>query len=222
MDRSVRTNTKTKSSKTSTVQPESSVYEWQVSFRIGSADSVNVCEDGWLYGPFTMRGTDKPETSDTTTVAAEPSTVDVINFGTFDMCIEISSPIDLTLDVTNFSVDVTTCDEEPANFAGEWSGTYSCDNEGCADIPTEEITLTVTQEPGSHSASYTDGEAFYEGTVCGNVFTYNGGVEGEFGYIEKGTMTLNADGSAHKVSTFKDNSGPCQGECEDFLTRAET
>lgn len=218
-DRSIRSAKKSPSSQTENFQP-SAVQEWQLSFRIGAAAEIDtICRDGWLYGPYTLRGNDIPETSDTANVSAEPSTVDLINFGSFAMCIQISSPIDLNLSVSKYSVAVSTCEENPANFAGTWTGTYSCDNQNCPDTPTSSITLHVYQD--GHSASYHDEEASYEGTVCGNVFSYNGGVEGDFGYIEKGTLTLNSDGTAHKQSSFKDNNGSCQGTCEDFLTRAD-
>lgn len=217
VDRSLRTAQKISSSHANNLQP-SDLNEWQVSFRIGAASEIDtICQDGWLYGPYTLRGNDMPETSDKEKISAEPSTVDLINFGSFAMCIQISSPIDLTLSINKYSVDVSTCDEKPADFAGTWTGTYSCDNQDCPDIPTSSIILHVYQD--GHSASYHDEEAYYEGTVCGNVFSYNGGVEGVLGYIEKGTMTLNPDGTAHKQSSFSDNNGPCRGTCEDFLTR---
>jgi chitodextrinase len=195
------------------------VYQWEVSLRFGtSADLDTVCDDGWLYGPYFLTGTDKPETSDTQTVSAEPSTVDLINIGDFAMCIQISSPIDMTLSIKDYSVDVTTCDEDPADFAGTWVGTYSCFNEGCADEINEPITLYITQN--DHSAQYTDDQgATFEGTVCGNEFVFNGGVEGPGGYFEKGKFTMNSDGTLNKESSFLNNNGSCRGDCEDFLER---
>jgi hypothetical protein len=200
------------------------IYQWEVSLRFSdSADLSTVCEEGWLYGPYTVSGTNKPETAETASVSAEPATVDLVNYGSFAMCIEISSPIDLTLSIKDYSVDVATCDEDPADFAGTWTGTYSCYNEGeenCDDEINQPITLTITQE--GHSAKYTDdGDAFYEGTVCGNVFAFNGGVEGEYGYVEKGKFTLNSDGTLGKESSFVSADGSCTGSCEDLLERAE-
>ncbi len=199
------------------------IYQWQVSLRFGtSADLNTICEDGWLYGPYTVTGTEKPETFDTASVSAEPSTVDLINFGTFAMCIEISSPIDLTLSIKNYSVDVTTCDEDPENFAGTWVGTYSCEYAGgeeCSENETDQpITLWITQE--GHSAQYTDDvEASFEGTVCGNEFAFNGGIEGPGGYIEKGKFVLQGNGTLTKEASFISNDGVCTGTCWDVLER---
>lgn len=80
--------------------------------------------------------------------------------------------------------------------------------------------LATVCEDG-HSAQYTDSEAAYRGTVCGNEFVFNGGVEGEWGYEEKGTATLNSDGSLRKTSSFVSYDGSCRGDCEDLLYRQE-
>jgi hypothetical protein len=210
-------------SKISFIRKAAAAYQWDVSIRVGDTSDTDpletVCEDGWLYGPYRLSGAEKPETSETETITADAGTVDLINFGEFAICILISSPIDMTLTIDEFSVDVTTCDEDPADFEGVWEGTYHCDSEGIGGCEDEggPITLTVTQD--GHRAKYTDGYASYSGTVCGNTFAFSGGAEGEYGYTEKGELTLNTDGTAHKVSSFVSTDGSCSGDCEDDLER---
>ena len=195
-------------------------YQWEVSLRVGDADDLaTVCEEGQLYGPYTVSGVTAPEIANTESISAEPSTVDLINFGQFAMCIQVSSPMDLSLSIHDYSVDVTVCDIDPVDFQGTWTGTYTCTNVGCEGQTNLPITLTITQD--GHSAQYTDSEASYRGTVCGNEFVFNGGVDGEWGYEEKGTAILNSDGSLRKVSSFVSYDGSCRGDCEDLLYRQE-
>jgi hypothetical protein len=189
-----------------------------ISARIGASDSVDVCKDGYLYGPFTVMldDSDDPVTVDPPTVSATPTTVQIINTGSFAICLQFNSPVDLQLSATNVAVDRTPCDEEPADFNGTWSGTYTCLNDPCPDDIDQNISLTVTQS--GYSASYTDGFASFEGTVCGNTYTFNGGGEG---YTESGTLVLNTDGSATKYVTWQDTLGLCGGECTDQLERVD-
>ena len=125
----------------------------------------------------------------------------------------------MMLSIRDYSVDVATCDEEPANFAGTWTGEYACDNVGCGD-ESGPIELTITQT--GHSARYVDDSgAAYSGTVCGDEFAFDGGVEGPGGYVEKGRFTMNSDGTLRKESSFVTNDGSCRGDCEDSLERQD-
>ncbi len=77
--------------------------------------------------------------------------------------------------------------------------------------------MPVTQAGGtSYSAHYEDGEAVYDGTVCGRIFRYNGSGPG---YTEEGQLTMSSDGTeATKRSTYQNLGGGC-GSCVDTLDR---
>ena len=103
----------------------------------------------------------------------------------------------------------------PADIADTWTGSFSCSDSCCDGFDGEVIlTITLNGESASHSD---DGGASFTGTVCGNVYTFEGGGEG---FTEGGRFVLNADGTASKQSTFTGLSEPfCTGLCMDELTR---
>ncbi|MBK7672824.1 MAG: hypothetical protein IPJ24_15775 [bacterium] len=183
--------------------------------RVGS-DPLTVCESGISYGPFMVsHGT--ALVVDPPTVSADDATLDVINMGSMVLCITITANIDATLSVDAVAMDITEgrC-ASPANFAGTWTGTYSCGN-SCVEPFGGDITLVVTQN--GTQVSYTDdaGDTF-TGVVCGDKLTFER--FGEFS-TERGTLTLESDGSATKRSTWRSNSPPyCGGDCIDYLTRS--
>ena len=123
----------------------------------------------------------------------------------------------MSLDDLHADVTQEDCDP-PANFAGQWVGTYECGN-SCSGFPFGgQISLTVTQD--GTSASYTDdGGDMYTGQVCGNVFRFRrvGPVVDD----EVGSLTLEGADMATKRSTWRTTSEPfCGGHCVDVLTRA--
>ncbi|MBU0730791.1 MAG: hypothetical protein KKE17_11000 [Proteobacteria bacterium] len=187
--------------------------------RIGSSsDLAIVCNDGAAYGPFVISVDDSndPVSVEPATVTANPSTVQLINAGAFTICLQITSPVSGSLSASDLKVNREGCTQEPADFNGTWSGTYTCTNTGCPDDIDVPITLTVNQT-GS-SANYTaEIGASYSGTVCGNTFKFDGGLDGYF--TESGTLVLNSDGTATKHATWSDVSQICSGTCVDQLSR---
>ncbi len=183
--------------------------------RIGS-DPESVCEEGPLYGPFAINHGTSLEASPAT-VMADEGALQIINTGSMTVCLTITTNFDCDLSVDGVAMDLTpgNC-AAPANFAGTWSGTYQCGN-WCGEPFGGPVELVVTQD-GSE-ASYTDqGGDTFEGRVCGNTFRYE--YVGE-GFTERGTMTLNSNGTATKRSTWRGIEAPyCGGDCSDTLTRA--
>ena len=112
-----------------------------------------------------------------------------------------------------------TCGEgcgSPSDFSGTWTGTYECTFRDalCGEPFGGDITLMVTQN--GCAATYSDEEATYEGSVCGNVFEFEGGGPG---YTESGTLTLVTPNEATKESTFVNTGDSCTGDCADVLSR---
>jgi hypothetical protein len=189
--------------------------------RIG-ASAGTVCQDGLLYGPFTVYGSNiYPSTA-----SAAPSSVSIINSGSAAMCIQILSEDSAKINVSNVSIDATPCNQAPANISGKWKGKYTCINyiDGCTTNDCNEVnlpvdfTITQPQDGNGYSAVYTDGTATYNGTVCGNVFKFDGGKPGY--YKENGTFVLNNNGTATKNSTwYADGYGYNWGTCTDEIHR---
>jgi hypothetical protein len=112
-----------------------------------------------------------------------------------------------------------TCGEgcgSPSDFSGTWTGTYECTfrEDQCGEPFGGEIALEVTQN--GCSATYSDGDATFAGSVCGDVFEFEGGGPG---YTESGILTLVTPNMAMKESTFVNTEGNCTGDCEDNLSR---
>lgn len=183
--------------------------------RIGS-DPQTVCETGLAYGPFQVsQGTSLVVTPPT--VSADEATLEVINLGSMTLCLTITANVDATLSVDAVAMDITEgrCGS-PGDFAGTWTGTYSCGN-SCVEPFGGDEEIVVTQE--GTTASYTDdgGETF-TGVVCGDRFRFERVGESS---TERGTMTLQSDGTAIKRSTWRGHEPPyCGGDCVDYLTRS--
>lgn len=182
--------------------------------RIGS-DPQTVCETGIEYGPFQVsHGTSLVVTPPT--VSADAATLEVINLGSMTLCLTITANIDATLSVDAVAMDIAEghCDS-PGNFAGTWTGVYDCGN-SCVEPFGGDVEMVVTQQ--GTTASYTDdgGETF-TGVVCGDMFRFERiGASS----TERGTMTLQPDGTAIKRSTWRSHEPPyCGGDCVDYLTR---
>lgn len=191
--------------------------------RVADASEIaTVCADGEAYGPFVLIGDDTTKEANSiepSSAEASQATLSIVNTGSFAICLEIDSPAPARIGIDDVTVKPKLCRKSPKNFDGLWTGTYTCRNKGCGgDDVNQPITLTVTQAGGnSHSAHYEDdGDGVYDGTVCDNVFEYNGGGEA---YTESGKFTIHSDGSATKRSKFKALEGSCSGSCVDDLTR---
>lgn len=196
----------------------------QVFIRVSSSeDTGTVCETGYLYGLVTVSvgAGPQPTAVDPAELTATPATVNVVNNGLFSVCVGVIPSEDMMLTVDNASVEVTDCEEEPANIAGTWTGPFTC-TQSCGDTISDTVTLTITQN--GPNATYTDdGGGYFRGTVCGNRFTFSGGYNCLFSLcseVESGTFTLTGANTAAKTSHFSAQEGlPCQGDCQDSLTR---
>jgi hypothetical protein len=188
----------------------------EVFFRIGS-NSDTVCTAGNPYGPYSISLDTLAQIVGVTPehVPPNPGTLEIINKGSIAMCMVVTSPIDATFSIDSAEVDVTESDcGTPANFGGTWSGEFTCGN-SCGGPFGGPIELTVTQN-GS-AASYSDGSTTFSGKICGNVFRFE---TQDASSMERGTMTMNPDGSAEKRSTWRTTIEPiCEGDCTDNLTR---
>ena len=192
----------------------------QLFLRVGSAEQeATVCTDGELYGPFdiTLADNFQPASVTPATAAATQQTLDVINTGSYAICVQIMPTVTAVADLNSVTVDIGNCSDAPADIAGRWSGPYECVGT-CPESGT--VTLDITQDANDPSiASYTDDDgASYQGRVCGNRFSFRGGVTDS--YDESGTFVLNADGSASKTSTYITiGTTICSGTCTDTLNR---
>jgi hypothetical protein len=182
-----------------------------VELRVGSATDPDVCTSGESYGPFTVTGS---SIDGVTTIEATQSTLRLANLGNLTICMIVTSPVDSILDVNAEKVFMTRkdCDKSAQDIGGTWTGEFSCKSD-CGDIGGT-VSLDITQD--GYTATYTDGYAYYEGTVCGNTFTFVGASESA---TEGGVFTLNPDGGASKSSEYKDIYDSCTGTCSDTLMR---
>jgi len=191
--------------------PDSPLVEVTL-FVAPATDEATVCDTGIAYGPYTI--TQSGLTS-VDSLEADQATLSIINTGSVAICVAMLPHQDRTLNVARVAVTATTCEVGAEDIAGIWSGTYACNNSPCDDDGGD-ITLTITQAPGSHSAHYADSEAEYDGTVCGGVFRFNGAGPG---YTEKGTFIRQSDGTATKSSRWVSDDFACSGTCSDTLAR---
>jgi len=182
----------------------------QVSLRVASASDATVCDTGELYGPYTVSN---GAVAGDPSVSATAPTLRLANQGDLAICMIVTSPVDATIDINADTVSAATdeCTEAPADISGLWEGPYSC-TDSCYGTEESYAALTIVQS--GYSATYTDSEASYEGTVCGNTFNFSGSGPG---YTESGTFVLNADGTANKTSSYQNTDGLCGGSCSDQL-----
>ena len=193
----------------------------QLFLRVGSAEQVDtVCEEGEVYGPFNITLADnfQPESVSPAEANATQQTLDVINTGSYSVCVQIMPSITAIADLNSLMVDMESCTEPPADIAGTWTGSYVCEGT-CPESGT--VTLDIAQNTDDPTiATYTDdANAAYQGRVCGSRFSFTGGLTDS--YDESGTFVLNTDGSASKTSTYIDidNTSICSGTCTDILER---
>ena len=184
--------------------------------RVGS-DPSTVCETGILYGPFTVsHGTSL--VVEPATATADEATLQVINLGMMTLCLVVTANFDCTLSVDAVAMDIREgrC-AAPADFAGTWTGTFECGN-WCQQPFGGDQQMTIVQD-GTNASFVDDGGDTFEGVVCGNMFRfeYTG-----TGFRERGTLTLNEDGTATMRSTWRSDTPPyCGGDCLDQVTRED-
>lgn len=199
----------------------------EVIYRIGPASEADtVCQTGVTYGPFMVAIDEnaQPMSVDPPNSQLQSESVEVINSGAFAICVQAAPMNNSTLNLDMIAIDVTMGADsdsdsddcgDPSDFSGVWMGTFSC-TDSCSEGFSDDITLTVTQN-GTTASYVDDGGARFEGTVCGNVFSFSNNDPSE---TETGTMTLTGESTAVKMSTFQENSIPfCTGDCTDNLTR---
>jgi len=195
----------------------------QVWFYLGrQEDYGTVCDTGEAYGPFNIMINTSSQLTTVTppNMAMTQTSMDIINIGAFSFCVQAISPVDAVVDLTSVDFNVEPCNEIPADISGSWIGTYSCYSD-CGDIIDDTIELVITQDPDDPTrATYTDFYADYQGTVCGNRFSFKGGSAED---SESGTFIMDPGGTtATKTSTYRAYPpGTCSGECEDVLTRVD-
>ncbi|MCU7808684.1 MAG: hypothetical protein KZQ73_12570 [Candidatus Thiodiazotropha sp. (ex Semelilucina semeliformis)] len=188
--------------------------------RISREEDIDtVCSMGELYGPFNIFTDDTDsQVGDVqpASLSASQPTIDIINSGSLVICMIVTPVIDATVDLDSVSFDLDACTTPPEDISGSWQGTYFCSGV-CPE--SGNVSLTITQSPTdmSHASYVDDSGAMYEGTVCGNRFSYTGGEAGS--YNESGTFILESALSASKTSTYKDIAGFCSGTCTDVLTK---
>lgn len=191
----------------------------QMWFYVGrQEDYGTVCDSGEAYGPFnvTVNASSQLSTVSPPTTTATETTMDLINIGAYSFCVKVVSPISATVDLNSVEFNVAQCDEPPADIAGTWGGLYTCLSD-CGNIIDDYVELTITQNSSNPSiATYTDSVANYDGTVCGNRFSFSGGSTNS---SESGTFIMETANTATKTSTYRNYSGVCMGECSDVLTK---
>lgn len=118
---------------------------------------------------------------------------------------------------TTFTLTVLADCASPANFAGVWTGTFSCTNSCGPDGFGGEIELTITQN--GDAVSFTDSlGGSFNGTVCGGTLAFS---SDDPAVVETGTLTLTSGDQATKQSHYRASDPVCEGDCMDTLTREE-
>lgn len=195
----------------------------RATFALGRAElGDDICEEGEQYGPYTMTYSALEIIGfDFETITASQNIVDVVNTGFLRVCVEIVASSNTQLQVASVvpssTVARTDCSSLPSDIDGVWSGTYTCDG-ACPE--GGDIELTIEQD-GTTATYSDDGGANYSGTVCGDRFSFSGGVPGS--YAESGTFVLNSSdpSMAIKTSSWTDLVGSCgsANPCSDDLSR---
>ncbi len=187
----------------------------EVSYKVGS-DPQTVCQSGIVYGPYSMSAA-SIEDSDPDNITLDAATVEILNYGTIVVCMEITSTVNASFSIDQVEANVTQSDcGTTSNFNGVWTGTYSCGN-SCGSEFGGDVQITITQN--GNNATYTDDSGdTYTGKICGDVFTFDR--INSPGETEGGTLVLTDATHAVKNSTWRETFSPfCTGDCLDSLVR---
>ena len=191
----------------------------QITAYISHAGDPNVCSSPYAFGPYSIMGAvGEALSSDTTSVEPSQAAVDIVNAGSFEICVVTTPPITAYLTVTGVEMDIEDCAPPTVEIIGTWSGTFSCDNFGIPDTPPgTPVSFDVTLNPDG-SYHYNDGVADYDGDLCGDTYRFTGGATGD--YTESGTMVISGN-SATKTSNWQDVTNPflLHGRCYDDLDK---
>ncbi|UCB54682.1 MAG: hypothetical protein JSW45_12215 [Thiotrichales bacterium] len=191
----------------------------EISAYISHAGDPNVCNSPYVFGPYSITGAiGQALTSTTGSVTPSQAAVDIVNAGSFEICVKTTPPITAFLTVTGVAMDIEDCAPPTVDIVGTWTGTFTCDNVGFPDTPLTDISLDITRNPDG-SYHYTDGVADYDGQLCGNKFKFNGGAAGD--YNESGSLIVTGN-SGTKTSNWQDVVSPFSiyGRCVDDLTKS--
>lgn len=192
----------------------------QVTAFVSYPGDPDVCSSSYRFGPYSITGMiDEALSSDTETIELTGPVVDIVNAGTFEICVVTIPPIDAYLTVTGVAVDFEPCAAPTVDVVGDWSGIFSCTNFGAGvpDAVDEPIDLTITLNADG-SYHYEDEIAKYDGHLCGNKFKFTGGLAGD--YTESGTFLFSSDTSSTKTSIWNSiPPGISGGTCSDTLQK---
>ena len=192
----------------------------QVTAYVSYAGDPDVCSSSYSFGPYSITGMiGETLSSDTSSIELTGPVVDVVNAGSFEICVVTVPPIDAYLTVTDVAVDFEPCAEPTVDVVGDWSGTYSCENfgEGVPDEVDEPITLTISKNTDG-SYHYEDELAAYDGHLCGDKFKFSGGATDY--YTESGTFVFTSSTSSTKTSVWNSvEPGVSGGTCIDTLEK---
>ena len=195
----------------------------QVTAFVSYPGDPDVCSSSYRFGPYSISGMiGEALSSDTSTIELTGPVVDVVNAGSFEMCVVTIPPIDAYLTVSDVAVDFEPCADATVDVVGEWTGVYSCTNfgDGVPDEVAEPISLTITKNADG-SYHYEDGIAEYDGHLCGDKLKFTGGSADD--YTESGTFVFSSSTSATKTSVW--NSVPpglSGGTCTDTLQKTSS
>lgn len=184
---------------------------------ISYAGDPDVCDSPFVYGPYTIGGTvGSALNSSTASVSADQASRNIINAGSFEMCVKATPPIDAFLTVSGVVVDYDDCEPSELNIVGEWAGYYECtDFDEAPDMQTIPISMTITKNQDGSYRYVDDTKSAYEGHLCENKFRYKGGEEGIS--RESGTMVFKNSMSATKTSIYNSLTQSIRLRCSDTL-----
>lgn len=180
----------------------------------------DVCSSSTRFGPYSITGAiDAALVSATTTVEPTQHAIDIMNSGSFDICLVTIPPINAYLTIPDVAVNFKACAQPTVSIENSvWSGEYQCTNFGSPDDPLQSISLEIFKNSDG-SYEYIDNEgAIYTGHLCGNSLKFNGGEINS--YTESGTLKFSSNTTATKTSIW--NSIPPGlegGNCSDTLQR---
>lgn len=170
----------------------------QITAFVSYPGDPDVCSSSYRFGPYSITGMiGEALSSDTTSIELAAPVVDIVNAGSFEICVVTIPPIDAYLTVTGVAVDFEPCATPTVDVVGDWTGTFSCTNFGIADAVNEPIDLTITRNTDG-SYHYEDEIAKYDGHLCGDKFKFTGGLAGS--YTESGTFLFSSSTSSTKTS----------------------
>lgn len=181
-----------------------------------------VCDDRVAYRPvrFVVDGTWQPVSVIPAEATASAQTMERISSGPFTYCVRANFPFDALVTLDEIVVDLSRhCGQAAADIVGRWTGTFSCQAVTCSSFTDSgPVTFDITRDVARNLWRYVDGEAVYQGTVCGSTFAFTRNDATE---IECGILDVNvAAGTAVKTSVYYEASNPsCYGKCTDQVHR---